>query len=162
VNDVNDVFPNRDPFAIADIKSATRVLPDLASVIWLYAREPICMITISVGGVDMISLPAYSFPFSGFPKIPIPVVTLTFHQFRFKFDPPMEHFSISRRNIVLRGGPMEEFATEMMYIPGYDAIAVSGMWIRAAPWRRTNQKTSSSNSRMWQLMSGYLVDHLTA
>jgi hypothetical protein len=136
VNDVNGVFPRNEPIAMANIEVATSIMGDLASIIWLYAREPICTITVNVGGVDILTMPVYSFPFLGLPKAPVPMMTLAFHQFKIKFDPPMTNFSISQRGIMVKNGPNLELVQHLIYIPGYDAVAVEGMWGRADKWRQ--------------------------
>jgi len=136
VDDVLGVFLHRDSSAIADIKSATSIMCDLASVIWLYAREPICSITVIVGDIDILTMPVYSFPFFGLPKTMVPMLTLTFQSFRLEFNPQISNISINQRGIMVKNGLYDDLGMKMTYIPGYDAIAASGMWARADEWRQ--------------------------
>lgn len=134
VNDIENAFPDVEPDAVLAIASVANVIPELGKLVWGYAREPICTVTLTVGGENIFSAPIYSFPFSDFPSDPIPGLSLIYQQLRLEFNPPLKKFTVNRRSIMVKNGPCNEFGTPL-WLPGYDAVAKSGCLMRGDVWR---------------------------
>lgn len=132
VNDPDMTFPSKDSEAIASISAGIYCLPrGIAPIIWTYAKAPICKMTMNVGGRSIIMRDVYSFPFSDFPDDPIPSVSLSFHQMRLLFDPPLPRFTVTIRRIMIKND--EDGFMKPFRLPGYNAISAQGMWQPLSP-----------------------------
>jgi hypothetical protein len=138
INDTTGAFPDVEPAAVDIIASTSRVIADISKIIWRYAREAICTITIRVNGFSIWTAPIYAFPWCGFPDDPLPGMSLFYGQFKLEFDPPLDVFTVDRRSIMIKNGPCYEF-TDQLYVPGYDVIATDGSWSRADVWRTSRK-----------------------
>jgi hypothetical protein len=138
MDDNDETFASREPTAISEISSAIETVSGISAIIWHYAREPICMVTIHAGGSEILTLPVYEFPFTGFPKDPIPRKSCVYHSIRIKTQPELRNILIKRRNIMFKNeGRMDDF-TKLSYIKGYDVVTVAGMWMPGRDWRETH------------------------
>lgn len=148
INDTTGAFPDVEPAAVVAIVSSSGVIADISRIIWRYAREAICTITILVGGMRIWTAPIYAFPWMrearhewrDVPDDPLPGMSFCYSQFKVEFNPPLKTFTVDRRSIMIKNGPCEEFFNQL-YIPGYDAIACDGMWSRGDDWRTHRTKT---------------------
>jgi hypothetical protein len=138
MNDTDGIFASRDPSAILAISDITGILADISAIIWHYAREPICMVTIYAGGLEILTLPVYEFPFTGFPKDPIPRKSCVYHSIRIKTQPKLKNISIKRRNIMFKNETVMNDFTKPSYIAGYDVVTIAGMWVLGRNWRGTH------------------------
>lgn len=136
INDIENIFLNPEIMTIIEITKTAKLITDVGKIIWKYACEPICKISLNIGLYTVWNAPIYGFPFLDFPNDPIPNLSLNYFQIKFVFNPPLPNFTINQRLIRMKYGQL----SNDIYFPGYDAVFQNGVWCRGDNWRHSSFK----------------------